>query len=239
MVQPSARPALLLVDDDASLLTPLARRFSADGFDVRTAASGADAIRALDEGWPSLVVIDLMMPGMDGIELAQRIKRIADLPIIVVSAVTADDSKISALEDFAEDYVTKPFVYEELAARVHRVLRRAGTGTPQLSIDDGELIIDLVNRQVSSQGVTASLTRIEVRFLQVLIAAVGRTVSTESILSKVWPESDGADPSYVWVTVRRLRHKLEVDPDRPRYLVTDRGVGYRLEASRSTTLHAR
>jgi DNA-binding response OmpR family regulator len=180
-----------------------------------------------------------MMPGMDGMELAQRIKRIADLPIIVVSAVTADDSKISALEDFAEDYVTKPFVYEELAARVHRVLRRAGTGTPQLSIDDGELIIDLVNRQVSSQGVTASLTRIEVRLLQVLIGAVGRTVSTESILSKVWPESDGADPSYVWVTIRRLRRKLEVDPDRPRYLVTDRGVGYRLEAGRTTTLHAR
>jgi two-component system KDP operon response regulator KdpE len=186
-----------------------------------------------------MVVIDLMMPGMDGVELARRIKRIADLPIIVVSAVTADDSKISALEDFAEDYVTKPFVYEELAARVHRVLRRAGTGTPQLSIDDGDLIIDLVNRQVSSQGIASSLTRIEVRFLQVLIAAMGRTVSTESILAKVWPDSDGADPSYAWVTVRRLRRKLEADPNHPRYLLTDRGAGYRLEASRSTTLHAR
>ena len=236
---PSARPAILLVDDDPTLLTPLARRLSAEGFDVRTASSGTAALESVEDGWPSMVVVDLMMPGMDGMELAARIKRIADLPLIVVSAVTADDSKISALEDFAEDYVTKPFVYEELLARIQRVLRRAGTGTPQLSIDDGNVIIDLVNRQVSTPIGSSALTRIEVRLLQVLLGAIGRTVPTETLLSRVWPDSDGADPSYVWVTIRRLRRKLEMDADHPRYLLTDRGVGYRLEASRTTTLHAR
>ena len=236
---PSARPALLLVDDDPSHLSPLARRLEREGFDVRTASSGPAALEALERGWPSLVIVDLMMPGMDGIQLAQRIKRIADLPLIVVSAVTADDSKVSALEDFAEDYVTKPFVYEELLARIQRVLRRAGTGSPQISINDGDLVIDLVNRQVSTRNASSPLTRIEVRLLQVLIGSLGRTVPTDLLLSRVWPESDGADPSYVWVTIRRLRRKLEMDPDRPRYLVTDRGLGYRLEAARSATIHAR
>lgn len=236
---PAARPAILLVDDDASLMTPLSRRLSAEGFAVKTATSGPEALRHLAAGWPSLVVVDLMMPGMDGMTLAKQIKRIADLPIIVVSAVTADDSKVSALEDFAEDYVTKPFVYEELLARIHRVLRRAGTGTPQLSIDGGEVLVDLVNRAITTRRGTTALTRIEVRLLQVLIGALGHTVPTDALLSRVWPESDGADPSYVWVTVRRLRRKLEPDPDRPRYLITDRGLGYRLDAGTATSSYAR
>ncbi len=236
---PAARPAILLVDDDPSLLVPLSRRLAATGFHVRTASSGAEALRALESGWPSIVVIDLMMPGMDGNELARRIKRIADLPIIVVSAVTADDSKVSALEDFAEDYVTKPFGFEELVARIHRVLRRAGTGTPVLSLDGGAVVVDLVQRQVQTPSGTAPLTRIEVRLLQVLMAAAGRPVTTEALVSRVWPESDGADASYVWVTVRRLRQKLEPDPDRPRYLLTERGVGYRFEAPNALSTYAR
>jgi DNA-binding response OmpR family regulator len=236
---PAARPAILLVDDDPTLLVPLARRLSREGYVISTASSGPEALDALERGWPSLVVIDLMMPGMDGTQLAQRIKRIVDLPIIVVSAVTTGDSKISALEDFAEDYLTKPFVAEELIARINRVLRRAGTGSPQMSLDDGAVVIDLVGRQVRTLNGTSPLTRTEVRLAQILIGAMGHTVPTDTLISRVWPESDGADASYLWVTIRRLRRKIEPDPDQPRYLLTERGVGYRLEARSVSNQYAR
>ena len=174
-----------------------------------------------------------MMPSMDGVELGHRIKRIADIPIIVLSAVEADASKVDALQSFAEDYVTKPFSFEELLARVQRVLRRTGTARAQVDIDNGELTIDLVGRQVSTPRGTYPLTPTEGRLLGVLIGAIDRTVSVDALIDRVWPDSDGADPSYVWVTVRRLRRKLEMDPDRPRYLLTDRGAGYRLVSSQA------
>src|SRR6476661_5572353 len=117
---PALRPAVLLVDDDPTLLSVLARRLTREGFDVRTAASGQMALAALDRSWPALVVVDVMMPGMDGFELCRRVKRIADLPIIVLSAIDASESKVRALEDYAEDYVTKPFDPDELVARIQR-----------------------------------------------------------------------------------------------------------------------
>ena len=129
---PAIRPAILLVDDDPTLLSVLSRRLTREGFEVRTAPSGPAALQALERAWPALLVIDLMMPGMDGFELSRRIKRIADLPIIILSAVDACEAKVSALEKYAEDYVTKPFDPDELVARVQRVLRRAPAGRPQL-----------------------------------------------------------------------------------------------------------
>lgn len=235
---PPAGPAILLVDDDPTLLTPLGRRLARDGYDVRSAPSGEEALELLRESWPALVVVDLMMPGMDGIELARRIKDQVDLPIIVLSAVSEAESRVSALEEFADDYLTKPFVYEELTARIQRVLRRAGGGPPKVSLNGGDLVIDLARRTAVNDHGTSVLTRIEVRLLHVLLGAVGSTVPTESLLARVWPDSDGADPSYVWVTVRRLRQKLEVDPNAPRYLLTERGVGYRLHATRVDHVYA-
>ena len=230
-MQPALRPALLLVDDDPTLLSVLARRMAREGYEVLTATSGAQALLQLEQRWPSLLIVDLMMPGMDGFELCARVKRIADLPIIVLSAVDASEAKVRALEDYAEDYITKPFDPDELVARVQRVLRRAAAGRPQLVLDGGELEIDLAARRATTPLGSWPLTPTEVRLLQVLISAVDTTVPTETLLDRVWSESDGADPSYVWVTVRRLRRKLERDPDRPRYLLTDRGVGYRLATS--------
>ena len=230
---PPVRPAILLVDDDLNLLSALSRRLLREGYNVRTASSGVAALKALDAAWPSLVVVDLMMPSMDGFELSRRIKRIADLPIIVLSAVDASEAKVSALELYAEDYVTKPFDPDELVARVQRVLRRAPAGRPRLTLDAGDVEIDLALRSLSSPTGTHQLTRTEVRLLQVLGAAIDRVVPTDRILDRVWSDSDGADPSYLWVTVRRLRKKLEADPDRPRYLLTERGVGYRLASGRA------
>jgi DNA-binding response OmpR family regulator len=227
-MQPALRPALLLVDDDPTLLSVLARRMAREGYEVLTAPSGAQALLQLEQRWPSLLIVDLMMPGMDGFELCARVKRIADLPIIVLSAVDASEAKVRALEDYAEDYITKPFDPDELVARVQRVLRRSATGHSQVVLDGGDLQIDLTGRRVTRPGGSFPLTPTEVRLLHVMIAQMDRTVATDTILNRVWSESDGADPSYVWVTIRRLRRKVEVDPDRPRFLLTERGVGYRL-----------
>jgi DNA-binding response OmpR family regulator len=224
---PAMRPAVLLVDDDPTLLPVLARRLSRDGFDVATANSGQAALRVLERAWPALLVIDLMMPQMDGFELCRRVKQIADLPIIVLSAVDASESKVRALQEYAEDYITKPFDPDELAARIHRVLRRT-SGRSRIVLGGGELEIDLATRRLNVDSVAHPLTPTEVRVLQVLIGSLNHTVPTETLLERVWSESDGADPSYVWVTVRRLRRKLEPDPDQPRYLLTERGIGYRL-----------
>lgn len=225
---PAVRPAVLLVDDDLNLLSVLSRRLAREGMDVRTASSGPAALEALEHAWPALLVVDLMMPRMDGFELCRRVKRIADLPIIVLSAVDASESKVRALEEYAEDYVTKPFNPDELVARVNRVLRRAPAGPGSLTLAGGELEIDLTARRVVTLAGTHQLTPTEVRLLQVLIASLDHTVPTETLLERVWSEADGADPSYVWVSMRRLRRKLEVDPDSPRFLLTERGVGYRL-----------
>jgi two-component system, OmpR family, KDP operon response regulator KdpE len=225
---PPVRPAVLLVDDDPTLLAVLSRRVSRAGYDVRTAASGPEALKQLDGSWPALLVVDLMMPGMDGFELSRRVKQIADLPIIVLSAVDDPEAKISALELYAEDYVTKPFDPDELVARIQRVLRRSSIGSPQISLDQGDVEVDLATRQLTTPTGSHQLTPTEARLLQVLAASVDRVVPTDELLDRVWTDADGADPSYLWVTVRRLRRKLEPDPDRPRYLLTERGIGYRL-----------
>ncbi|MDH4334659.1 MAG: response regulator transcription factor, partial [Chloroflexota bacterium] len=144
---PAIRPAILLVDDDATLLSVLSRRLVHEGYDVQTAPSGPHALKLLERSWPQLLVVDLMMPGMDGFELCARVKRIADLPIIVLSAVDASEAKVRALEEYAEDYITKPFNPDELVARVQRVMRRASAGRPQLVLDGGDLEIDLAARR--------------------------------------------------------------------------------------------
>jgi DNA-binding response OmpR family regulator len=224
------RPAVLLVDDDLTLLSVLSRRVERAGYVTRTAASGPAALKQLESGWPALMVVDLMMPGMDGFELCRRVKQLADLPVIVLSAVDASEAKVSALELYAEDYVTKPFDPDELLARIQRVLRRASIGSPQISLDGGDIEVDLATRRLSTPSATHQLTPTEARLLQVLAASVDRVIPTDELLSRVWTDADGADPSYLWVTVRRLRRKLEVDPDKPRYLVTERGIGYRLSS---------
>jgi DNA-binding response OmpR family regulator len=216
------------VDDDLTLLSVLSRRVTRAGYSVQVAGSGPAALQALQGSWPALLVVDLMMPGMDGFELCRRVKHIADLPIIVLSAVDASEAKVSALELYAEDYVTKPFDPDELVARIQRVLRRAAIGSPQISLDGGDVEVDLASRRLTTRTGTQQLTPTEARLLQVLAASVDRVVPTDELLDRVWTDGDGADPSYLWVTVRRLRRKLEPDPDQPQYLLTERGVGYRL-----------
>ena len=227
---------ILLVDDDRGLLIPLAEQLRHDGFEVTTARDGEEALRRLDTAWPDLLIIDLLMPRMDGFTLAREVKARADLPIIVLSAIDAGDNKADLLDEFAEDYITKPYHYSELRARIQRVLRRVGERVPRKGLDLGpDLILELHRRQAIVKGEPIALTPTESRLLFALAANLGQTVTTETLLSRGWSETDDAEPSYVWVTMRRLRQKLEIDPNHPRHLVTVRGIGYRLLAGAPVT----
>jgi DNA-binding response OmpR family regulator len=221
---------LLLVDDDQIHLDALAERLSGDGFEVARAASGSEALERLDGAWPDLVLLDLMMPEMDGQALAGRIKNRADIPILVLSAVAAADSKADLIAHFAEDYVTKPYDYAELVARIRRVLRRLQDQIPVEEMALGDLTLVPRKREAIVRGRHVSLSPTESRFLATLAASMPKAVSTDQLLRKVWADSDAADPAYVWVTVRRLRQKLEFDADDPHHLLTDPVGGYRLAA---------
>jgi DNA-binding response OmpR family regulator len=223
---------ILLIDDDPNLLVVLSEQLRDDGFEVTTARDGMEALRRLEAGWPDLIVMDLLMPRIDGLALARQIKSEADLPIIVLSAVDTADSKARLLDEVAEDYVAKPYHYPELRARIQRVLRRLGDRIPRQSLVLGpDLTLDLHRRLARVKGTEVQLTPTESRLLQTLAANLGEIVRTETLLARGWSEMDEADPSYVWVMVRRLRQKLEVDPDRPAHLITARGLGYRLVAT--------
>jgi DNA-binding response OmpR family regulator len=220
---------ILLVDDDPHLLIFLADQLRLDGFSVQTARDGQEALKRLEGAWPDLLVVDLLMPRLDGLTLARRVKARADLPIIVLSAIDTGDSKAEALEEVAEDYITKPFHYPELRARINRVLRRVGDRVPSGRLDLGDgLVLDLQRRRLFLDGVETHLTPVESRLLYALAAHLDSVVPTETLLARGWSDTEAPDPSYVWVTMRRLRRKLERDPDAPRYLETVRGVGYRL-----------
>ncbi len=219
----------MLIDDDPTLVVFLADRFRRDGYTVSTASTGADALDQLGDGWPDLVVLDLMLPGMPGEEVAHQIKQRGDIPVIVLSAVSASESKVELISHYAEDYVTKPFHYPELRARMNRVLRRMNGRIPSGALVLGpDLVLNLHSRKAIVGGQPRPISPIEARFLAVLAGRLGDVVTTEELLADVWREADAAEAVYVWVTVRRLRRKIEIDPVEPRHLVSEPGGGYRL-----------
>jgi DNA-binding response OmpR family regulator len=222
---------LLLVDDDIPHLDALAERLTGEGFEVVKAGSGKEALDQLDAAWPDLVILDLLMPEMDGQSLAARIKSRADLPVLVLSAISEADSKADLIARYAEDYVSKPYDYAELLARIRRVLRRLRDQIPVEELALGDITLIPRRREATVRGRRVVLSPTESRFLATLAASMPAVVSTEQLLHRVWADSDAADPAYVWVTVRRLRQKLEVDPDHPLHLLTDPAGGYRLAAA--------
>src|SRR5512142_63100 len=201
-------PRILIVDDDPNLLVLLAEQLRADGYETQTARDGTEALRRLEAGWPDLLIIDMMMPRMDGLSLAREIKERADLPIIVLSAIDAGDSKADLRDEVAEDYVTKPYHYPELRARINRVLRRLGDRVPRKSLELGpDLTLELHRRSATVRGRPQPLTPTESRLLYALAANIEQTVTTDTLLARGWAETEDADASYVWVTMRRLRQK--------------------------------
>jgi DNA-binding response OmpR family regulator len=224
------RYRILIVDDDAMAREILKRILEHAGYEVMSAGSGPEALRKLHEGIPHLVVVDLMMPEMDGFELCRRIKSHLDVPIVILSAVAAVESKVEGLQMYAEDYIVKPFEKEELVARVQRVLRRygesAGVEQPEVVIDQ-DLQINFVQHWARVKGHQVTLTPTESKLLFLLVRNAGRVVTNETLLAKAWAGDEEAYEEGLRVHISRLRSKIEPNAGKPTYIQTKRGVGYR------------
>jgi two-component system KDP operon response regulator KdpE len=218
---------VLLVDDDATLRRTLGIGLRAEGHDVLITADGRSALEALREDKPDIVVLDLGLPDLSGVEVLRRLRAWSTVPVVVLSARAESSEKVQALDLGADDYVTKPFGMEELLARVRAAARRAGSDVPVL--EAGDLVIDLPARRVSKSGVVVRLTPTEWGLLEVLVRAPGRLVGQRDLLHAVWGPAYGKETNYLRVYVGSLRRKLEDDPSRPRHLITEPGIGYRFE----------
>jgi DNA-binding response OmpR family regulator len=219
---------VLVVDDEPTIREIVVRYLRRDGFRTLEAADGDRANVLLDTESPDLVVLDLMLPGVDGLELCRRIRSGSQIPVIMLTARGDESDRIVGLELGADDYVTKPFSPRELAARVRTVLRRAepmSNGDEQLSYDG--LVIDSATRGVSKDGEPLRLTAREFDLLWFLARHPQRVFPRELLMRRVWGYSSAVDTGTVTVHVRRLREKIEDDPSRPRHLETVWGVGYR------------
>jgi DNA-binding response OmpR family regulator len=225
---------VLIVDDDRPSLKMTAFLLREEGYTVFTADNGQEALRLVDEKTPDLLVLDVMMPGMDGLEVTRRLRRNSSLPIIILSAKGETSDRVSGLDVGADDYLAKPFEPSELLARVRAVLRRAEAftfGEPQNQLTVGGFRMDPVNNTVTlPDGHVIELTPIEFRLLHYLVRNNGRVLTHEQLLNTVWGYDYEGYSNQVAVYIRRLRTKLEPDPDDPRYLVTTRGIGYKFEA---------
>jgi len=231
---PAARTRILIADDDPDLRFTLEAQLEADGYLVQAAATGRAALGLAERLLPHLAVLDLVLPGLDGFELARRLRRLGDVPVIMLTALDDEETKVRGLEEYAQDYMTKPFSYRELHARIKRVLERTrAAAEPEAALLDldGGLRVDFARRQVQRAGQEpVRLTPTEVRLLQVLARNRGQVLPSALLLDRAWPDGGGSVPA-LWEYVRRLRQKLGDDPEAPRYLESERGIGYRLRAS--------
>jgi two-component system KDP operon response regulator KdpE len=219
---------VLLVDDDATLRRTLGIGLRAEGYDVLIAADGRTALQALREDRPDVVVLDLGLPDVSGVEVLRQLRAWSTTPVVVLSARAESPEKVQALDLGADDYVTKPFGMEELLARLRVATRRAGSDLPVLETDD--LVVDLPARRVTKDGNVVRLTPTEWGILEMLVRTPGRLVSQQDLLHQVWGPTYGKETNYLRVYVGGLRKKLEDDPASPRHLITEPGMGYRFEA---------
>ena len=227
----AAPPYVLVVEDDPTIADVVVRYLTREGLDVTAVGDGRDALDAAAARWPDLVVLDLMLPGLDGLEVCRRLHSQAPVPVIMLTARGDEEDRVLGLELGADDYVVKPFSPRELTARIRAVLRRAvATGVPDglavEVIETGALRIDLPARQVTVAGEVVALTAREFDLLAHLARNPRKVFARDELLERVWGYSFG-DTATVTVHVRRLREKIEPVPAEPRHLVTVWGVGYR------------
>jgi two-component system KDP operon response regulator KdpE len=218
---------VLLVEDDQTLRRVMRAQFRAWDFDVTEAGSGEEALGVLSESPPDLVVLDLGLPGIDGIETIRYLRTFSTVPVLVLTVRDALADKIAALESGADDYVLKPFEPEELRARARAHLRRTQANTLPHALRIGELEIDLRHQVVTWQGDRVQLTRTEHRLLDVLLARRGKLVTHDDIVEAVWGTTSGAEAGRLRVLVVHLRRKLHDDAARPHLILTEPGLGYR------------
>jgi two-component system KDP operon response regulator KdpE len=226
----SERRRILVVDDEPQITRVLRTTLSAQGYDIRVAHDGESALELMKDWRPDLVLTDLAMPNVDGIELCRRVRSASEVPIIVLSGREQEKSKVEALDAGADDYVTKPFAMQELLARIRANLRRApGRDETQPLIEAGDFRIDLEARSITVAGREVRLTPKEFEVLVYLARHARKVVTTRALLSAVWGPNSTEKPEYVRVFVGHLRKKIEPDTETPRYILTEPWVGYRFE----------
>ena len=226
-------PRILLVDDEAAIQTLLSYPLRKDGYEVVQASDGGEALERFAEGTFDLVVLDVMMPRLDGLETCRRLRATSTVPIIMLTAKAEEIDKVLGLELGADDYITKPFSMHEFRSRVKAALRRAGMARTndepdgEAVVQIGDLRIEPSKRGVTLRGERIDLTFVEFEILLGLAGNPGRVFTREALLTRIWGDSAYRDPRTIDVHIRHLREKLELDAKRPDYLFTVRGVGYR------------
>jgi len=221
---------ILVAEDELALRDFVSRNLRARGFEVLEASNGLEAVATWERESPHLLILDIMMPRMDGLEVCRRVREHSSVPIIVLTALDDESDKVTALDLGADDYLTKPFGVEELLARVRAVLRRTQgeiTPTASSSRQFGELSIDLTARVVRLRDTEVRLSPTEFAVLKELVSNAGKVLTHRMLLQSIWGPEYGGEAEYLRVYINRLRQKLEADPANPRYLLTEPGVGYR------------
>ncbi|HDL41881.1 MAG TPA: response regulator transcription factor, partial [Actinobacteria bacterium] len=223
------RPQQILVVDDEPMVREVVTAYlERDGFEVHAEADGTKALEYLATASPDLVVLDVMLPHVDGLQILANLRAVSDVPVILLTARTEEPDRVLGLELGADDYVTKPFSPRELAARVRSVLRRSAPASTPQRLEFEDLVIDEESRDVIVRGEVVDLTPKEFELLAHLAASPKKVFTRGDLLEDVWASSpDYQDPSTVTVHIRRLRRKIEIDPESPRWLTTVWGVGYR------------
>jgi DNA-binding response OmpR family regulator len=228
---PNGSARILLVDDEQSIQTLLSYPLRKDGYHVTSALDGTEALRRFEEGRFDLVILDLMLPRVNGVDVCRQLRSRSQVPIIMLTAKGSETDKVAGLEVGADDYITKPFSMREFRSRVKAALRRSRMGGGEVAgegaIEQGELKIDFDRRMVTLGDEEVRVTYVEFEILGALARSPGRVLTRETLLEHVWGDSDYRDPRTVDVHIRHLREKLEQDPKEPEYLFTVRGVGYR------------
>lgn len=225
---------LLIADDDLVVRRSLEASLIAEGFEVMTAHDGESALQKVNQRWPDAAILDLMMPDMTGFELADRLRNTVEIPILILTSITDEQTIIKGLEEHADDYVNKPFSPGVLKARINRLLARfyeGGLHPGERAVIDEHLTVDFGHRLAWVDGKQVSLTPIEARILFLLMQHANTIVPTATLLRKAWGMGEEGDPDSLWVRIRKLRNKIEPDPNNPRYIQTERGVGYRFVRS--------
>jgi two-component system KDP operon response regulator KdpE len=218
---------ILIADDDPQILRALRITLTARGYEVVTASDGREALRLAAEAHPDIVVLDLGMPGLTGIEVIEGVRGWSTVPILVVSGRSDSLDKVLALDAGADDYVTKPFAADELLARIRALARRTPSATDEPVVSFGDVTVDLAARSVSRAGAPVRLTPTEWRLLEVLVRNPDRLVTRETLLTEVWGPQYTTDTGYLRLYLGQLRKKLEAEPSKPRFLLTEAGMGYR------------
>jgi two-component system KDP operon response regulator KdpE len=224
-----AKQSILLVDDDPGIMAAVKQALVSHGYKMLTASDGEEALEAFEREPPELILLDLVMPHCGGLEVCQRIRELSSIPIIVLSIKGSEADIVSVLDLGADDYLVKPFRLAELLARVRAVLRRGSKAITTKKIVCGDLEIDTEERRVSVAGRTVVLTPTEYAVLAQLASNVGRVMTTNLLLQRAWGPQYSDATGYVKGVIRRLRVKLEQDPARPRYIITEPYLGYRLK----------